>query len=565
MKQSQLFLTTLRETPADADVVSHQLMLRAGLIRQFTAGVYTFLPLGLRVLSKIEAIVREEMDAAGAQEVLLPAVQTEDIWDQSGRSEDYGPDMFRLRDRHDRRMVLAPTHEELITQLVRNEVRSYRQLPVTLYQIQTKFRDEPRPRGGLLRMREFRMKDAYSFDLDEAGLDRSYQAMFDAYCRIFDRIGIAYRAVDADPGAIGGEGGTHEFMVLSDAGEDTIAGCTGCSYAANVEKAAGQALAKADGAAVPPRERMATPGVRTIEDLVQMLGVKASQIIKVIVYLADGQPVAVCLRGDHEVNEVKLKNVLGARHVEVAPADAVERLCGRPVGFVGPDVNLPVWFDRDVWSVADGVAASAEPGYHDVHVLPGRDFEVGRTADLRMVADGDRCQHCGSPLRFFRGIEVAHVFKLGTKYSSVFRATYLDERGQERVIQMGCYGLGTSRVIAAIVEQCHDEHGIVWPMSVAPYRVHIVPVSVRDEQQMQVAKSLYHRLRAAGVDVLLDDRDERPGVKFKDADLIGLPVRITVGNKVAEGAVEVKLRRTGDVQVLPVEQAFETVLGLVHR
>ncbi|MCL6442001.1 MAG: proline--tRNA ligase [Alicyclobacillus sp.] len=563
MRQSQLFLSTLREVPADAEVASHQLLLRAGIARPLTAGVYTFLPLGLRVLQKIENIIREEMDAAGAQEILMPAVQMEELWEQSGRSEDYGSDMFRLQDRHNRRLVLGPTHEEVITTLVRQEVHSYRQLPVTLYQIQTKYRDEARPRAGLIRMREFRMKDAYSFDVDEAGLDLSYKAMYDAYCRIFDRLGVAYRAVDADPGAIGGDGGTHEFMVLSPAGEDTVAGCDTCNYAANIEKASGQALSRADASGTPAKVRVATPGTKTIEDLVRLLNVEARQIIKVVVYLADGTPVAVCLRGDHEVNEVKLKNLLGARHVEIASAEEVLRHTGRPVGFVGPDVNLRVVFDRDIWSIADGVMACEEPGFHDIHVVPGRDFEVAETADIREVVEGDTCVHCGGRLQFFKGIEVGHVFKLGKRYSEVFDASYLDETGEKRTIVMGCYGLGTTRVIAAIVEQCHDEQGIIWPIAVAPYQVHIVPVSMRDEAQVKGAEVLYHRLRAAGVEVLLDDRDERPGVKFKDADLIGLPLRVTVGNKIGEGNVEVKFRHSGEVQILPMEQAFELVLSTV--
>lgn len=562
MRQRQMFVTTLRENPADAEVMSHQLLLRAGFIRQYTSGVYTFLPLGMRVLQKIESIVRIEMDAAGAQEILMPALQTEDLWDESGRSSDYGPLMFRLVDRHDRKLVLGPTHEEVITTLVRDEVHSYRQLPVTLYQIQTKFRDEARPRAGLLRVREFRMKDGYSFDLDPEGLDASYRAMYEAYCRTFDKLGIAYRAVDADPGAIGGDGGTHEFMVLSDAGEDTIAGCTSCSYAANIEKASGQTLPRLTNVHLPARERVATPGVKTIGDLVETLGVSPTQVFKVVVYIADGQAVAACVRGDHEVNEVKLKNVLGVRQLELATANEVLAATGRPVGFVGPDAGVQTVFDRDVCTIADGVAAFAE-GTHDLHVVPGRDFDLGDTADIRNVVDGDKCPQCGQALHFYRGIEVGHIFKLGTKYSETFHATYLDEHGGEKTIQMGCYGLGVSRILAAAVEQCNDEHGIVWPLAIAPYHVHIVPVNVRDEVQMRVAVNLYQRLLAAGVDVLLDDRDERPGVKFKDADLIGLPIRVTIGNKVTDGLIEWRLRRTGEVQTATVEQTFEAILGIV--
>ncbi len=563
MRQSQLFLATARETPSEADVVSHQLMLRAGLVRQFTSGVYSFLPLGWRVLQKVENIVRQEMDAAGAQEVLLPIVQTEDIWERSGRSEVYGEDMFRLQDRHKRNMVLGPTHEEVITLLVRQEVRSYRQLPVTLYQIQTKFRDEARPRAGLLRGREFRMKDAYSFDADALGLDSSYQAMYAAYCRIFERIGIEYRAVEADPGAIGGEGGTHEFMVLSEAGEDNVVSCSRCSYSANVEKASGQALTADREPTALDKVRIETGSATTIDQLSKFLQVDPSQIVKVLVYIADGVPLAVCVRGDHEVNEVKLKNVLGVSAVELASAEEVKEHVGLPIGFVGPIVSMRTIVDRDVLTVTDGVAACESEGYHEVHVLPGRDFPTDEIFDVRNVTEGDLCPKCGAPLLFQRGIEVGHVFKLGTRYSDVFETLYKDADGVDRTILMGCYGLGTSRIVAAIVEQCHDEDGIVWPMTVAPFQVHVVPVNIKDEEQSRAAVEFYTRLRAAGVDALLDDREERPGVKFKDADLLGMPLRITVGNKIRDGLVELKYRRSGHVDTLAVQQAFDAVLAMV--
>lgn len=407
------------------------------------------------------------------------------------------------------------------------------------------------------------MKDAYSFDIDAAGLERSYRAMYDAYCRIFDRIGVAYRVVEADPGAIGGDGGTHEFMVVSDAGEDTVVSCRSCEYAANVEKAAAHPLPAAESPIAQSPETVPTPHVRTIVDLAALLHVDAGQIIKVIIYQADGNPVAACLRGDHEVNEIKLKNLLGVRDLRLASSDEVLALTGKPVGFVGPDVDMPVVFDRDILSISDGVVASGEADCHDIHVVPGRDFAVQATEDIRMVTAGDACLKCGGALEFVNGIEVAHIFKLGTKYSSVFRARFVDAAGSEQTMLMGCYGLGTSRVIPAVIEQCHDADGIVWPVAIAPYQVHIVPVSVRDEQQMQVAEAIHQRLYAAGVEVLLDDRDERPGVKFKDADLLGLPVRLTVGNKISEGLVELKIRQTGEVQVLSVEQAFAAVLGMV--
>lgn len=563
MRQSQLFLNTLRELPAEADVVSHQLMLRAGLVRQLTAGVYSYLPLGYRVLKKVERIVREEINETGAQEVLLPTIQPEDLWVQSGRTWDYGDDMFRLKDRHDRESVLGPTHEEVVTMLVHNEVRSYRQLPQVLYQIQTKFRDEGRPRAGLLRGREFRMKDAYSFETDLQGLDKTYRAMYDAYCKIFERIGVRYRAVQADAGAIGGEGGTHEFMVLSDAGEDTIAVCTSCDYAANLEKASTNPLPVPDEKTELQPQTVPTPGTKTIEDLTSLLGVEARQIIKVIVYEADGQAVAVCLRGDHQVNEVKLKNVLGATNVELASAQVVYEKTGCQVGFVPPTVDIPVIFDGDITTVADGVVASRQKDAHDIHVVPGRDFEVTRTADLREVSEGDTCSHCGAALKFQRGIEVGHVFKLGDKYSKAFNATYLDESGKAQTILMGCYGLGTSRLLPAIIEQCHDDDGIVWPIAVAPFHVHIVPVSAKDETQMRAAEDLYRRLGAAGIEVLLDDRNERPGVKFKDSDLLGFPVRVTVGKKITDGQVELKTRETGQVDILFVEEAYEAILRIV--
>ncbi|QQE80833.1 proline--tRNA ligase [Alicyclobacillus sp. SO9] len=563
MRQSQLFLNTLREVPAEADVASHQLMLRAGLVRQLTAGVYSYLPLGYRVLNKVESIVREEINETGAQEVLLPTIQPEDLWIRSGRTYDYGDDMFRFKDRHDRASILGPTHEEVVTMLVHNEVKSYRQLPQVLYQIQTKFRDEARPRAGLLRGREFRMKDAYSFETDVEALDKTYRAMYDAYCRIFERIGVKYKAVEADAGAIGGKGGTHEFMVLSDAGEDTIAVCTSCEYAANLEKASTNPLPVPDTTTELSPETVPTPGTKSIEDLTSYLGAEPAQIIKVVVYEADGQAVAVCLRGDHQVNEVKLKNVLGASHVELASAQVVLEKTGCQVGFVPPTVDIPVLFDRDIVTVTDGVMASREQDTHDIHVVPGRDFEVKRVEDLRDVADGDTCMYCKAPLKFQRGIEVGHVFKLGDKYSKAFNATYLDEAGKAQTILMGCYGLGTSRLLPAIIEQCHDDEGIIWPIAVAPFHVHIIPVSVKDEEQMGTASDLYRRLTAAGIEVLLDDRNERPGVKFKDSDLLGLPVRLTVGRKIVDGQVELKTRKNGQVDVLSVEEAYEAILRIV--
>jgi len=562
MRQRHLLVPTLREVPADAEIASHRLMLRAGLMRQVAAGIYTYLPLGWRVIQKVMAIIREEMNRAGAQELLLPSLHPAELWQESGRWEYYGPELMRLKDRHNRDFALGPTHEEVVTALLRDEVKSYKKLPITVYQIQTKFRDERRPRFGVMRGREFIMKDAYSFDVDEAGLDKSYQAMYEAYMRIFTRCGLKFRAVEADAGAIGGTS-THEFMVLSDVGEDTLAYCTNCSYAANLEKAevAAPRVDKPSGG-VAERQRVATPGVRTVAELVAHLGVTAEQIIKSVLFLVDGRPVLVLVRGDHEVNEVKVKNLFGANTVEMADDETVRRVMGAPAGFIGP-VNapetVPVVADRAVEGVADGVVGANEADAHFVHVVPGRDFAVSRYADLRNIAEGDPCPRCGGTIAFAKGIEVGHVFKLGTKYSEAMGATFLDEEGRERPMIMGCYGIGVTRVVAAIIEQHHDEHGIIWPVSVAPFAVHVVPVNWKDEAQRAAAERLYAAFNAAGIEALLDDRDERAGVKFKDADLIGLPLRVTVGGKVADGLVELKVRATGEQEDVPLDEVVERV------
>lgn len=564
MRQSQYFLQTLREVPAEAEVPSHQLMLRAGMIRQVVSGVYTYLPLGYRVLRKIEAIVREEMDRAGAQEVLLPAVQPASLWQESGRWEDYGKELLRFQDRHDRMLVLGPTHEEVITDLVRNEVRSYRQLPVILYQIQTKFRDEVRPRFGVMRAREFLMKDAYSFDVDWEGLDRSYQTMYRAYEAVLRRCGLEFRAVQADPGAIGGEGGSHEFMVLSDVGEDSLLVCSRCSYAANVEKASARIPSYPPAGPVPEKERFLTPGARTIEDLRIQYGLDPQMIIKVLIYRADDRYVAAVVRGDHEVNEVKLKRFLGARNVELADEETVQALTGTGFGSVGPmDLRLERIVDDAVAAMPEGIAGGNEPDVHFRHVVPGRDFQWERQGDIRTAKAGDLCVECGAPLEEYRGIEVGHVFKLGTKYSEALSAAFLDETGQRRTIIMGCYGIGVSRLMAAAIEQHHDEKGIVWPISIAPFHVHLLPLSMRDERQRDAAEMLYRRLTDAGIEVLLDDRDERPGVKFNDADLIGIPIQVIVGKRIAEGMVELKWRKTGRVEVVTVEEAVERAVSAV--
>lgn len=560
MRQSQLLMPTLREAPSEAEAASHRLMLRAGLIRQLAAGIYTYLPLGRRVLRKLEQIVREEMDHAGAQEVLMPALQPAELWQQSGRYEAYGPELVRLRDRHEREFTLGPTHEEVITALVRGEVSSYRQLPMTLYQIQTKFRDEKRPRYGLLRGREFLMKDAYSFDEDWEGLHRSYTSMYEAYNRIFTRCGLYFRPVEADAGSIGGEGGTHEFMALADIGEDTIAVCTHCSYAANLEKAEfrnnKQAAVTSNLQQEPIRHH--TPDIKKIDQLSERFGLGADSFMKTLIYVADGKPVAVIVRGDHEVNEIKLKNVLTAQALELADQETTERVTGAPVGFAGPiGLSIPILADYALLAMEEGIAGANEQDFHLAHVIPSVHLAKAQAGDYRNAVEGDGCPRCEQGrLTFHRGIEVGHVFKLGTKYSEALNAKFLNASGLEQPLIMGCYGIGVSRLMSAVLEQHSDHNGIIWPKSIAPYDVHIVPVSSKDETQMDLALHLAACLGEAGVEVLLDDRDERPGVKFKDSDLIGIPIRIVVGKHAAEGIVEVKARQELESLKLTLEEAI---------
>ncbi|WP_028611172.1 proline--tRNA ligase [Paenibacillus harenae] len=561
MRQSQLFLPTLREAPSEAEAVSHQLMLRAGLIRQLAAGIYTYLPLGRRVLRKLEQIVREEMDRAGAQEVLMPAMQPAELWRQSGRYDIYGPELVRLRDRHNREFALGPTHEEVITSLVRGEVSSYRQLPLTLYQIQTKFRDEKRPRYGLLRGREFMMKDAYSFDESWEGLHRSYMEMYEAYNRIFTRCGLRYRAVEADAGSIGGEGGTHEFMALADIGEDTVAACDCCRYAANLEKAEyGRELKEASGQqpCVAELERLYTPGMKKIDELAPYLKLEAKAFIKTLIYMADGKPTAVLVRGDHEVNEIKVKNALSANVLELADHETTERVTGAPVGFAGPlGLSVPLLADDALMVMKSGIAGANETDYHYGGIRPSVHLSHAITGDFRNAAAGDKCPRCEQGrLTFYRGIEVGHVFKLGTKYSETLNAGFLNASGEERPYIMGCYGIGVSRLLSAVLEQHYDSNGIVWPDEMAPYRVHVIPVSAKDQTQRDLAVHIAARLSEAGVETLLDDREERPGVKFKDADLIGIPLRIVVGKHAAEGMVELKRRNEAVAVTVHLENAI---------
>jgi prolyl-tRNA synthetase len=557
LRQSSLFLPTLREVPAEAEIASHKYMLRAGMIRQLVSGVYSYLPLGLRVLRKVQQIVREEMDLAGAQEISMPAIQPAELWQETGRWEAYGPELMRLRDRHDRGFVLGPTHEEVVTSLARDGINSYKKLPVNLYQIQTKYRDEVRPRFGVIRSREFVMKDAYSFDTTRAGLDQSYQSMYDAYTKIFTRCGLNFRAVEADAGAIGGKG-THEFMALSDIGEDTIAYCESCDFAANLEKAAVVYHGQASDEQPKKMEKIQTPDVKSIDQLVSFLGMPAKKIIKSLLFKVDDQFVLALVRGDHELNDIKLKNLFDANMISMASEEEVRKVMDAPVGYMGPvnldGKNVTIVADHAVKDIVNGVVGAGSKHEHIQNVTPGTDFQVKEYADLRNIEEGDACPQCGAPVQFARGIEVGHVFKLGTKYSEKMRATFLDENGKEKPMIMGCYGIGISRTVAAVVEQNNDEDGITWPVSIAPYHIHVIAVNVKAEDQRELAERIYTSLAQEGYEVLFDDRAERAGVKFKDADLIGLPIRITVGNKASEGVVECKIRKTKETVEISADQ-----------
>jgi prolyl-tRNA synthetase len=568
MRYSQLFLPTGREIPSDAEVVSHQLMIRAGMIRKLTSGVYSYLPLGYRVIQKVEKIIREEMNRAGAQEVYMPMVQPRELWEESGRWQHYGKELLRFRDRHDRDCCLGPTHEEVITDLVRNEIRTYRHLPKNFYQIQTKFRDEIRPRFGVMRCREFAMKDAYSFDMNEAGVDESYRKMYDAYTRIFERCGLTFRAVEADTGSIGGSF-SHEFMVIADTGEDALVFCTVCEYAANLEKAEIARPEKEDTTQGKylPVEAVHTPGMKSIEEVCGFLNMKPEDIVKMIIYSADGVPVAVLVRGDVEINEVKVKNFLGCDLLEKADEEMIYRVTGAPRGYAGAvGINVKIIADYSLLGMSNFVTGANREDYHLINVNVGRDFTVGTYADIRFVRDTDCCPRCKGMLKFARGIEVGHVFKLGTKYSKTMKATYLDRNGQERFMEMGCYGIGIGRTVAAAIEQHYDENGIVWPVPIAPFQVIITPVNVNDHRIAEISETLYASLLHRGVDTLLDDRDERAGVKFKDADLIGIPLRVTVGQKsLVNGVLEVKIRKTGEVRNMPQEELEHLIVSFIHE
>lgn len=559
MKLKNMLISTLREVPSEAEIVSHQLMLRAGMMRKNASGVYNFMPMGLRVLKKIENVVREEMDNSGAQEFLASALIPSELWKESGRWDVFGPEMFKLTDRNSREFCLGPTHEEVFTDIARNEIKSYKQLPLNLYQIQTKYRDERRPRFGVMRSREFVMKDAYSFDKDEAGLDESYQKMYDAYHKIYARCGLDCKCVEADSGAMGGSGSA-EFMVQSEVGEDEIAFCTSCTYAANVEKAPSTAD-KCESEEMNELKKVATPEVRTIDELTAFFNTDARKFAKTLIYSADDKVVAVMVRGDREVNEVKVVNAVGgAIEFGLANEAVVRKATNAGIGFAGPiGLNADVLFvDEEVAKMYNFIVGANESGYHYQNANYGRDFE-GTVGDFRKAVKGDKCPKCGAPISIDRGIEVGHIFKLGTKYSEAMGATFLDEKGEKKPLIMGCYGIGINRTMAAIIEQNNDENGIIWPMSIAPYHVIVIPASLKNEEQVEAAEKIYEELKSMGVEVLMDDRDERAGVKFKDADLIGIPIRITVGKKISEGMVEFKPRRESELEIVKIQDIAERV------
>ncbi|ADU95978.1 prolyl-tRNA synthetase [Thermovibrio ammonificans HB-1] len=567
MRFSRAFIPTKKESPADAEIPSHKLLVRAGFIRKVASGLYDILPLGARVIRKIEQVIRQEMERAGAQEVILPIMHPAELWQESGRWDVYGKEMIKFKDRHERDYALGPTAEEMITDLVRKEVKSYKELPLNLYQIGRKFRDEIRPRFGLMRSREFIMKDAYSFHASDEDAEREYWNMFETYSRIFKRLGLEFKAVEADTGEIGGSF-SHEFMVIADTGESKLVYCPECGYAASTEKA------QQVRPEVPPNregefeavEEVHTPGIRRIEEVSRFLSVPQKRILKLLVYVIDGRPVVLALRGDREVEEAKLKKAFNAKEVRLATDKEIEEFTGQPKGYLSPvGLPLPVYADYSVIPMVNFVAGAGRADYHLKNVNWGRDFSVAEFVDVTEVRGGEPCPKCGAPLVEKRGIEVGHIFKLGTKYSEAMGATFVDEQGNEKPMVMGCYGIGVTRVMAAAVEQGHDENGIIWPVEIAPFEVIVIPVNVKKEEIVEAAERVYSELMEAGFDVLLDDRNARPGFKFKDADLIGIPYQVIVGKKASEGVVELKIRRSGERLELPVDGVVGKLRELIGR
>jgi len=566
-RYSQFFIPTVKEIPAEAEIVSHQLMLRAGMIRKLTAGIYNYLPYGLLAIKKTETIVREEMDRAGAIELLLPGVQPGDLWMESGRWDYYGPELLRFKDRHKRESCLGPTHEEVITDLARREIHSYKQLPINLYQIQTKFRDEIRPRFGIMRAREFIMKDAYSFDIDEEGSNLSYEKMYAAYEAIFKRCGLKFRAVEADTGPIGGSF-SHEFMVLSNSGEDDIVSCQDCRYASNLEKA--EISVRESGSKNIEKEEnlqvVHTPEIKTIDEVTKFLSIGPEKLVKTLIYQTENGPIAALARGDHDLNETKLRNVLNIQELTMADPETVFDVTGAPMGFAGAiDLKVRILADFAIREMKNMVMGANKKDKHVLNVNEGRDFQVEQYADLRMITSSDPCPRCGGKLVFGKGIEVGQVFKLGTKYSTALKANFLDKNGRETPIIMGCYGIGIGRVVAAIIEQSRDENGIIFPISISPFEVTILPLEIHETTVRKVAENLYQHLSNLGLAVFLDDRDERPGFKLKDADLLGIPVRATVSLRTLKSdSIEIKLRSKPDLRLLSIDKTPEVIKKVVQ-
>ncbi|KGX88601.1 proline--tRNA ligase [Pontibacillus marinus] len=567
MRQSEMLLPTLKEVPADADISSHQLLIRAGFIRKVAAGMYSFLPIGNRVLRNVEAIVREEMDKARAHEMNMTVLQPAEWWQETGRWHSYGPELMRMQDRHEREFALGATHEEEITAIIRDEVKSYKQLPLTLYQIQSKFRDEKRPRFGLLRGREFLMKDAYSFHGSYESLDKAYERMFQAYTNIFSRLGLNFRAVIADSGEMGGKD-NHEFMVLSDVGEDTIAYSDTSRYAANIEMAPVEQTYETSTEEPKELEKVATPNCKTMAEAADALGHTLAEGIKALMFNVDGKLVMVLTRGDHEVNDVKLKNLYDADMIELASEEETRNALGTGFGSVGPinvSDDVEIVADNAVKAMVNVTCGANEDGYHFTHVTPDHDFNVSHYADLRFIQEGDPSPDGQGTIQFAKGIEVGHVFKLGTRYAEPMKAKFLDENGKANTVIMGCYGIGISRTLASIVEQYHDEKGITWPSNIAPYKVHLLALNIKKEEQQELAERIYSKLQDAGVDVLFDDRKERAGVKFADSDLVGIPLRITVGKRAAEGVVEMKERHSGEQDEVEEKEILDRITSFLKQ
>ena len=566
MLASRLYSPTLRELPADAVVVSHQYMLKAGMMRKIGNGIYSFLPLAWRSIQKVEKIIREEINKTGAQEIMMPIVQPAELWQKTGRWDVFGPEMFKLKDRNDREYCLGPTHEELVTSLIQMDTTSYKQLPVSVYQIQNKYRDEKRPRFGLMRSREFIMKDGYTFDADEEGLDKQYKLMYDAYTRIFTRCGLTFRPVIADSGAIGGSG-SHEFEVLADSGEADIVYCENCDFAANIE-AVDPLTVKCDIHNDKEKELVETPGQHTIEMVCDFLHAPVAQSVKAVVYNVDGLVVLAMVRGDHEVNETKIQHIYNAINVDMASDEDLKKV-GLTAGYISPiglkrTKDFDILVDPTVMEMQDACCGSNEKDKHYIHVNPARDFTDVRVETIRQIQEGDVCPHCGGKIVRCRGIEVGQVFKLGTKYSEALHATFLDNQGKSHPFVMGCYGIGVTRTVAASIEQNHDDDGIIWPVAIAPYEAVIVPANNKSEEVMAAARKLYEDMEDGRDEVVLDDRNERAGIKFKDADLIGYPVRVTIGKKWQQsGCVEIKIRRSGEVVEVPLEEAKDKVLEIL--